>query len=140
MNGTDLEKADKIAKVIAHHLFEYDTLTVLLTYMPPQMESVGDIDLQAYVVKAPKDHFYSIFLSRKLKSSELKKTLCHEFVHIRQMEKGDLIQFPPDKMMSIWKGDTIDYKLIPYDQRPEELEAFNLDDRILRDLEKIWYK
>ncbi|NJN28978.1 MAG: hypothetical protein HC819_24990, partial [Cyclobacteriaceae bacterium] len=42
-------------------------------------------------------------------------------------------------LLRIWQ-DTINYLEVSYMERPEEKEAFSLDGRILRDLEKIWYK
>jgi hypothetical protein len=109
--------------------------------MPKNMEKVGDIKIEAYVTKNPFiPHYYFIFLNRASNKSQLKKILSHEMIHIRQMEEGDLIQFAPDDPIAIWKGDTINYLEVPYAQRPHEMEAHKLDDKIFKELDKVWYK
>lgn len=139
-NKTDL-RPEKIAKALLYNIFDIDTVHIVFSYMPSNLEKIGNLDIKAYVTKNPyESHNYFIFLSKKLNSSELKKVLSHEVVHINQMERGDLIQTSPEENIIIWKGDTINYMDTPYDQRPHEKESHMLDDRVLRDLEKIWYK
>jgi hypothetical protein len=56
------------------------------------------------------------------------------------MERGDLIQFGPGINYSIWKGDTIDYLKVSYENRPAEIEAFKNSGKYLKELLDIYYE
>jgi len=131
---------EKIIKALAHYVFEMDTLRIDVTNIPPHLENMGDIKIKAYVMKNLfEDGHYLIFLSKNIFQSELKEILSHEFIHIEQMERGDLIQFPPDRPYVIWMGDTMDLRSTPYKERPFEKEAHTRDWKVYQNLEKIWY-
>ena len=133
------EYIEKVSKALTYYILGYDTLKVSIAKMPYHLEKVGDIDLQAFVTQ-PLEKEYFIFLSNKnVNTGNLKKVLSHEFIHIKQMEEGILVQ-PPGQLYAIWEGDTIDYLKIPYNDRPHEIEAYKLDNRALQRLEQIWYK
>jgi hypothetical protein len=139
-NNTGLE-VERVSKALSHYVFGFDTLEVMIIKMPEHMETVGDMDLLAYVTKNPFiEHKYVVFLSSKVKSSNLKKVLSHEFVHIKQMEEKRLIQFPPDELKAIWEGKEIDYTKIPYEKRPHEIDAHKQDGKIYNELDNILYK
>lgn len=139
-NATELH-TEKILKAITYHVLGYDTMKIVTSYMPENMQTVGDYSIDAYITKNPyAPHEYNIFLSRKLSQSKLKATFAHELVHLKQMEDGDLIQLMPELPMSIWKGDTIKYKEVNYKFRSEEISAFLSYYPIMKELDKIWYK
>ena len=139
-NTTELY-TEKIIKAIVYNVLGYDTMHIVTSYMPENMQTIGDYTFNAFIVKNPfKPHSYNIFLSRKLSKSNLKITFAHELVHLKQMEDGDLIQLMPALPMSIWKGDTIKYKEVNYKFRPEEISAFLSYYPIMQELDKIWYK
>lgn len=133
-------EVEKIIKALAHYVFEMDSLRVDVTLIPPHMENMGDFKIKAYVIQNLfEDKHYLIFLSRNIFPSELKEILSHEFIHIEQMERGDLIQFLPDQPYVLWEGDTLHVQNIPYKKRPYEIEAHAQDWKIYQNLEKIWY-
>ena len=139
-NVTDLD-VERTTKAIAYNVLEYDTIKITIAKMPKHIETVGDIDLLAYINQNPfKEKEYMIFLSSKVTDSNLKKVLSHEFVHLKQMEEKRLIQFPPDEFKAIWDGDTINYKTVSYKQRPHEIDAHRQDGSIYNQLDKVLYK
>ena len=132
---------EKLVKAIVYNVLGYDTMHVVTSYMPENLQTIGDLTFNAFIVKNPfEPRSYNIFLSRKLSSSKLKITFAHELYHLKQMEDGDLIQLMPNLPMSIWKGDTIKYKEVNYKFRPEEISAFLSVYPIMKELDKIWYK
>ena len=132
---------DKLTKAIIYNVLEYDTMNIGIAYMPKQMERVGELDIKAFIQKnIYQEHAYLILVSSKLRISEFKLIMSHEMVHLDQFEKGDLVQIELGLEKIVYKGDTIYHKDVPYDDRPQEKDAFSKEDHIYRQLEKVLYK
>ena len=140
-NATEYHEINKILKAISHHVLEYDTINIAIAHMPKNMEEVGELDIKAYVYKNIfQDKAYLIFVSSTLKLSEYKRVMVHEMAHIDQMEIGDLIQAPIDEAYVVYKGDTINFHKVPYEQRPHEIDAEHKENQLYKQLEKVLYK
>ena len=140
-NATDYIELDKLIKAIIYNVLEYDTMDIGIAYMPKQIEKIGDLDIKAFIQKNIfEEHAYLILVSSKLRVSEYKLVMSHEMCHLDQFEKGDLVQIELGLEKILYKGDTIYYKDVPYDDRPHEKDAFNKQDFIYRQLEKVLYK
>ena len=138
-NATNYE-VEKIIKALTYNVFEMDTMKITVANVPKHMEQIGKINLQAYISKNPyRDNHYYIYISRRVNDVHLRKILSHEFIHLYQMENGDLLQIGQEPM-AIWKGDTIDYLTVEYKKRPHEIEAAKLDDRVFKDLLDVLYE
>ena len=124
---------------ISHELFGLDTLKIDIYDLPTNLEKMGELSLQAYVAKNPhEDHSYMIYLSRNIRGS-IKNVIIHELIHIKQMEDGELVQFPPGIKFVIWKGDTINFER-DYSIRPYEIEAYSHSKKVSVGLDTILYK
>jgi len=132
---------DRIAKALTYNIFGYDTMNIAFVKMPKHLEIIGDIELLAFIIKNQYiEHSYHIYLSSKVTTINLKRVLSHEFVHLKQMEDNQLIQFTPDKLIVIWEGDTIDLTTVIYENRPHEINAHKQDDKIYSQLNNVLYK
>lgn len=139
-NTTDLD-VERTAKALTHYVFGYDTMNIMFVKMPKHLETFDNIDILAFIMKNQfKQSNYIIYLSSKVTSSNLKKVLSHEFVHIKQMEDKQLIQFPPEVAIAIWEGDTVDYHIVPYENRPHEIDAHAQDGKIYNQLDDVLYE
>jgi hypothetical protein len=141
-NATEFKEIDKVLKTISYYVLDYDTINIAVANMPEHMETVGNLDLKAYVYKNIfQEKAYLIFITSKLKLSEYKRVMAHEMAHVEQMEEGDLIQ-PTDLTAPyvIYKGDTIDFHEVPYDRRPHEIDANKRENRIYKQLDEVLYK
>ena len=125
-----------IAKTLAHKVLNMDTIQLMIVDMPPKMRSIYD----AFVVPGPAPHSYVIFLSPTVRSqSEIRRVLSHEFAHIRQYNSKKLIPVNIDRGIYVWKGDTINFARISYEDREFEIEAFADEVNIKRELYNILY-
>ena len=64
-----------------------------------------------------------IIISKRLSVKDIIRTLFHELVHVRQYESKRL------KHNGIWEGRTYDCE---YDKLPWEVEAFELEERMMK--------
>lgn len=71
---------------------------------------------------APFPRVFDIWLDRALPSDLMIECLAHEFVHVRQVFRGDLIYSLQNGMWRLgWMG--VDHTNTPYRERPWEIEA-----------------
>ena len=135
-NMTSMPKVDTIALVLSHLIFKFDTIEVKVYNMPRNFNR-GEVEYYGIVQQLPFGrHKYIIFLNPEMGLSKIKLTMCHEFVHIHQYERGDL---ELNVNSYIWKGDTI-VPSMKYDERPFEVEAFNKQKSIYKQLENLLYE
>ena len=140
-NATDFEPLDKITKAIVYNVLGYDTINITIAYIPKQLEQMGDKDIRAFIQKNIfQEHAYMVLVSKTFRASEFKMVMSHEMAHLDQYESGDLIQIDLGLEMVIYKGDTIKYVDVPYDNRPHEKDAYKQEDHIYKELEKVLYK
>ena len=80
---------------------------------------------------------YTIELRPDIRGPELTKTLIHEFVHIWQYVRGDLIQEHIDGLgpRMIWKNEDMSH--VDYNDRPWEIEAHRLEEKLYKELCKL---
>lgn len=133
-NGTGY-RADTIAMVLAHKIFNFDTLDIRIFYLPDHI-SDGDIEFYGIAQQLPfGDHKYLILLGKNMSLSKVKLVMSHEFVHIDQYESGRL---EISGKNYIWEGDPGVFE--GYDTRaPFEVEAFTSQAQIKRELNRSLY-
>lgn len=140
-NSTKHTELDKITKTIVHHVLGYDTMNIGIAYMPKRFEKIGNKNVRAYIQKNIfQEHAYIILISKKFRISEYKLVMSHEMAHLDQYERDDLIQIELGLEEVIYKGDTINFHEVPYDERPHEKDAYQQEDHIYKQLDKILYK
>ena len=137
-NVTNYE-VDTVTKIILHKIFEIDTAEILYVYMPFESNPDDNIRFLAFIQKNKySDKKYIIFLSRYIKSNELNRVLSHELIHLYQYHSKRLITI--DEEFYIFDGDTLNGTKIPYNKRPQEINAFKNENRILNKLDSLLYK
>lgn len=82
--------------------------------------SAPGVTIDSLIVKGPIPDAYTIYI--RSNNGRPERIICHEFIHLMQMLRGDLVvdvQTPK----FVWKGE--DYEpSYPYKRRPWEKEAF----------------
>jgi hypothetical protein len=136
-NYTDNFRADTVAMIISHMILEYDTINIDI-FDAPELKN-DELEIAAFIQKTDKPHGYQVFLKKTSKQYTM-RFLSHELIHLDQMERGDLITFIGNFEYCIYMGDTIDYYVIPYKERPHEIDAFNREYQIEKRLKKLLYK
>lgn len=138
VNHTNNEYADIISKVILESILKIDTITIKIFTLRNYYDN-DTYEFKGMLVKnVIADHNYSVFLKDNLSHHEIIEVLSHEFVHLEQMERGDLEIILNEGY--IWKGKKYFYKDVKYEDRPYEIEAINKSIKIKRELKKILYK
>lgn len=128
-NNTEFD-AGYLSFLLAYEIFDIDTLELIIHYLPSD-----DSGFYGLVSPLPfGEHRYLMLLNEDMDSIQLRETLSHEFIHINQHETGRLESFGN---WFIWEGDTIKGNTVPYRDRPFEIEAYNNQDSILNELNKI---
>ena len=84
-----------------------------------------DIELKAMLYQSEVKDWYVLVIAEGLSRPEM--VACHEFAHLMQMVRGDLL-FSPEKRIFTWKGRTYPASMA-YDTRPWEVEAFRMEDK-----------
>lgn len=136
-NYTDYKRADTMVMVILNKILLYDTIEVNLYYMIAEINN-NNIDVQAFIQKNPFiPHTYYLFIKKGSLTVPMDQILSHEMIHVKQMESGDFIQSSNDGF--IYKGKTYYYSKIPYNQRPQEIDAFNKQAKTLHELNNLLY-
>lgn len=137
INGTDYD-VDTTLLTIADKIMELDTLTIRVYYSTITMEKDGII-VNNFAVKNILPHDYTINIGRNANAGLIRKVLAHEMVHIKQYEKGDLIEVEKGKILE-YKGKTIDLLNSDYKRRPYEIDAFREQMHVLSMLNRITYE
>ena len=92
--------------------------------------SSGGVQYDAATFQTSLPHGYNCYIRRWLGRCTLRVVLCHECVHVKQQEAGELkVDLSTGKCL--WKGKEYG-KDYPYNLRPWEQEAFRLQNEILR--------
>jgi hypothetical protein len=135
-NTTDY-RADTICMHLAHSILELDTINLMLVYIPEHINE-GEVEYYAIVQHLPfkKNQFLILLNKDRLSLCKLKMALSHEFVHIDQYLRGDLVMYP---LYAIWKGEDIYFGETDYEDRPFEKEAFASQGKYVKKLNKALY-
>jgi hypothetical protein len=141
VNHTDHERIDTMAMIILHNIMNIDTININIYYIKDGLFNIKDIELLAYVNKNPyMNHDYILFIGKEIISVDILTVISHEMVHILQMEKGDLIQNNILKNCAIYKKETVFFLKTPYELRPFEIDAFDMEKNISKNLYELLYK
>jgi hypothetical protein len=138
-NYTQYKALDTISMVILNRELGIDTMDINLYYIVNNNISTDKIEIAAFIQKNPfEKHKYNIFINKDLNGLNLTygKLLSHELLHLYQMEKNELIQFTDHV---IYRGDTIYFSTVKYDDRPYEKAAYKGQDSIEKKLNKLLY-
>jgi hypothetical protein len=122
-------------KLIINKIFELDSIYIKYGYMIEPLY-INGIEISAHVVKNPMfEKQYMVFMSKKLKPYHEDIVISHELQHINQFESNDLEIL--DVFMGIYryKQDTLEFTLTNYSERPEEKEAYAMEDSIYNQLQ-----
>ena len=90
--------------------------------------STEDVKFEA-LIQNPVPHKYVLFVREDVWG--LQYIICHELIHLSQMERGDLI-ISSDYREVIWKGEKYTNDLL-YADREWEKEAFMLDNKLWKE-------
>lgn len=96
----------------------------------------SDIEMQALLQCDFEKHQYRLTLHSKISQSMLSTIVCHELIHLKQYEKGELKAVKGGMM---WKG-TFYKKDTPYFDRPWEIEANKEMAFLEKDVVKLYYE
>jgi hypothetical protein len=128
-------KIDEMIKILGNRVIELDTMDIYVSYLPKDISE--DMKFYGVVERLPfGPHQYIILLDKDLSYYWLEETLCHEFVHILQMEEGKLI---PLVKKAIWEGDTFEIHEIPYKDRPWEKDAIKKTGKFKKELRRFFF-
>ena len=121
-NNTKFENVEIISEIVLHKILYIDTINIIYYHMNKESGVDDEFKLYAFVDKNKfKENTYNIFLSKTIKQSMIKYVLIHELYHVYQYETKELILLNPTSV--IYKGDTLDFTLLDYDDRPHENDA-----------------
>lgn len=119
----------KLAQLIVEDYFNIKDIILNIQYNDIVCDhfSTDDVKINAILDKQKTPKMYNLIIREY---TPLKNVICHEMVHLAQYERGDmkLYQFE-DKMVFEWKGKQYDPDT-PYEDRPWELEAQSLQNKL----------
>lgn len=101
------------------------SVTIAVNKRLMQRLSRGEVETEAVLTPMAMPHTYVLHTKSSRPPGLL---LCHESVHVAQYESGRLRK---DGDTMIWEGNTYDNS-VPYEQRPWEIEAFEMQKEIAR--------
>lgn len=135
-NNTEFE-IDTTVKVLINKILNYDSITIYIFYLNKEM-IYDDFEIMGYIEPtAYNNREYLLFINKQ--AEQINMLLSHEFVHLDQYMKKELI-LNRDLQVAIYKGDTINLLKVPYKSRPFEQDAYNRQYQILKQLNKILYQ
>lgn len=94
--------------------------------------STNDFKIDALLYEMPLDNQYQLII--RSKGVNVETILCHEMVHMSQYMRGDL-KLDMNKKEFTWKGRKYE-NTYPYDSRPWEIEAFNMQGKLFREYKR----
>ena len=134
LNSIENKGYDTVTKV-ALDVAGISGVQVFIQELSESAKSQFDGELKAHV-RYFNGEFY-IFLSN-LDRKEAIDVISHEVVHIQQYLSGDFI-YDQDSNETYWKGELFDASNIPYERRPWEDNAFDIQSSISDKVRSILY-
>jgi len=135
-NNTEFE-IDTTVKVLINKILNYDSITIYIFYLNKEM-IYDDFEIMGYIEPtAYNNREYLLFINKQ--AEQINMLLSHEFVHLDQYMKKELI-LNRNLQVAIYKGDTINLLKVPYKSRPFEQDAYNRQYQILKQLNKLLYQ
>lgn len=86
----------------------------------------NNLDLKAFIVGTQNQ--FIIYVDNDLTRISCIAPLSHELIHLEQYNTKKLILLNQNKC--VWKGDTLDVSLIPYNERAWEQEAYKNENHL----------
>lgn len=96
----------------------------------------NDLELQAILQADADRHRYRLTYHSKVGTANILPILCHEMIHLKQYDKGELKLV---KGGAMWKGVFYD-KETPYFERPWEIEANDDMRKIEKKVKELYYE
>lgn len=96
----------------------------------------SDIEMQAILQGVPEEHRYRLTLHSRISPSMIPVIVCHELIHLKQYEKGELRIVEGGAK---WNGKFYE-KDTPYAKRPWEIEANADMYKLERQINKLYYE
>jgi hypothetical protein len=122
-----LTKIEKLAtkffadKLLTKQIKPYIMIRIKFT---KKTNFAGEIEISDYNMSdLPRGFVFHI--QKGIGQEETLRTIAHEMVHLKQYCKKEL-----NEQMNTWCGVTVNPDLIPYDQRPWEIEAHKIGDSL----------
>jgi hypothetical protein len=132
-NRTNYDRIDTIFMALSEKIYDLDSAHI---YLLPLKDKAPNFRFYGITQQLHFDPYvYYIYVAPDLSLSKLKIVLSHEFVHVDQFKRGDLVYRAPNYF---WKGEKVE-STEPYNLRPFEKEAFMRDSEILKELNKALY-
>ena len=137
-NYTEFAGAKKYTEIILQEILDIDSVEVNIYNSPIEFE-LENIILQGYILQNPFANMYNIYITKAFRKHYLTVFLSHELIHLQQMHEGRLVHL--DSVTIIWEGkDTINYLEIDYNDRPNEIEAFEKEWEVRKKLRDLLYE
>lgn len=96
----------------------------------------NNLEFQAVLQAEPERHKYRLTYHSRTGAADMLSILCHEMVHLKQYDKGELKLV---KGGAMWKGQFYD-KDTPYFDRPWEREANAEMGKIEKKVKELYYE
>lgn len=130
-NKTEVSYYDTILHV---GLNELDIKDTYLFIMPFEGASMGEFDLEAYILG---NRFQYMVYMKETSRKKAINFLSHELIHLKQYHEGRLEML--DDNLVLWEGEILDGMVIPYEFRPWEREAFDKQNELRKKIKNRLY-
>lgn len=111
-------------KTVAYDIFLLDTAEIIIVEVSAIQE--GRYQVYGFVEQTQFPHIYTIYLTKCIADGRLIETVNHEMAHLQQLKSGRLVPFGYGYVM--WENKMYNIDITPYDQRPWEQEALEIED------------
>lgn len=126
-----------VAKIIVSYIFNYQTIKLAIINNEKLLDECSSEDCKLQALLAKSNDVYQLVI-RKNPIEDPLSIICHEMIHLNQIERKDLI-LTTDMKTVTWKNNVYDYTY-PYRKRPWEIEAINNTPKIQRRVLSLYYE
>lgn len=127
-----------MAKLILTQILGIENVELVVVTKDSAIEKYDsdDLEMQAILQAAPEQHKYRLTYHSRVSGANLLSILCHEMIHLKQYDKGELKLV---KGGAMWKGRFYE-KETPYFDRPWEQEANADMYKVERKVKELYYE
>lgn len=125
----------ELVKWILTEYYDHPEVTINIMYNDTVCDhfSTEDVKIDALLDKLVIPHTYNLVIREY---ADLKTIIPHEMVHLHQYEIGDLkVNKFENQIIFNYKGEDYDPSM-PYEDRPWEIEAMDLDRKLWKQFKK----
>ena len=128
---------ETVIKIIVSYIFNHQTILMTVINNDKLLDALSPegTKLQAMISKT--NNLYQLVI-RNNPTEDIINIICHEMIHLNQIERGDLV-LTRDMKTVTWKGKEYDYK-VPYMERPWEIEAVKNTPNIRKQMRRWYYE